>query len=137
MYKKEITPVDADKFWNLFIAKHPDIADQFSGKALVNDAIVAFQPKVMTDESYSIYNRFLRRWYADNGYMEAQPDLIYVSLNDDHNKTVMELDTSMIKSIEPANSLSISKVVIEGEGETKTIFIKMNFEELKKIVYIF
>jgi|GEM_PF-5978459 len=136
--KKELTLDDVKNFWELFTAKHPLICDQFSGKVFMDNAIVAFQPHVMTDESYEIYNRFLKRWYADNGFMEREPNFVVVALTNEIDKTVRAIDTDKIVSIEGIDGTFSAVTIKEDDIETPvTIVVKEFVEDLRKRVYIF
>lgn len=132
---KQLTPQDAIDFFTLLENRHPEIDIQLPSKNLVDNSIVCFKPAKMTADTYDIYERFLKRWYMDNGFMEVEPDLVYVATND---QKAMALDTSLIESIDIVD-MQLTRVVIrEKEGDFKnTIIIKENRDYFKNRVYIF
>ena len=134
----EITLDDANKFWKLFSEKHPDINRQLINKTFVNGDIGAFKPKSLDDNSYRIFERFLKRWMANNGFWHKQIDEIYVSLNDDKNKGVRAIDTSTIIDIKGIDDKISSISIKENDMEQPiTIYVKEFVEDLRKNVYIF
>jgi hypothetical protein len=137
MTNKEVTPAQADKFWEAFNLRHPDIDMQLPPtRLLINGSIICNQPAKMPNEIYNIYFRFLKRWYMDNGYIEPENDLVYVATNDMKG---MAIDTSKIVSINPVD-METTKVVfddINDNNERKTVVIKENVDYFKKRVYIF
>lgn len=132
---KQLSTHNAIAFFELLAKRHPEIDSQLPSKNLVDNCIVCFKPAKMPTEAYEIYERFLKRWYMDNGFMEAEPDLVFVSTTDQKG---MALDTSLIDSITIVD-MELTKVVMrEKEGDFKnTIIIKENRDDFKKRVYIF
>jgi hypothetical protein len=142
MDKKEDFPNptidDANRFWQLFSVRHPNIFSQFTSTPFIDGSILAFRPKTMDDNDFRIYERYLKRWLADNGFMPLQIDEIYVSLNDGENKGVRIIDTSTIIRITGIDA-NLTAVEIKEPDMDKpiTIHIKQFVEDLRKNVYIF
>ena len=67
---REITPHDANKFWEYLDAEYPKISAQLSNRALVEGSIVSFKPARMSDEEYAEYERIMYGWQIDNGFWE-------------------------------------------------------------------
>lgn len=136
MEYKEVQPEDFNSFFELFNKRHPEIDAQLPpSRSLINGSIFCNQPARMPDETYDIYDRFLRRWYADNGFAPSQPDLVYVATNDEK---AMEIDTSTITDI---NGVDIDKarVTIKDKetGMLSDIVILENAGYFRNRVYIF
>lgn len=66
---KSLTLADAEHFWEYLDKEHLHISIQLPSKAFVNDVIVSFQPARMKNEDYAEYQRILKQWLTDNGFM--------------------------------------------------------------------
>jgi len=135
MTEKQLSPHDANKFFDLLAKRHPEIDVQLPSKNLVDNSIVCFKPAKMKDDEYDIYVRFLKRWYMENGFIPFEPDLVYVFTND---QKAMAIDTSSIISINRVD-MEFTKVEIkEKDSEmTSTIVIKEEKDQFKNRVYIY
>ncbi|MEP7163855.1 MAG: hypothetical protein ABI741_04125 [Ferruginibacter sp.] len=133
-----VTLEDSQRFWEAFATRHPEIYKQFTSTQFINGSIIAFKPKTMDENSFSIYERYLKRWHSDNGFWNKQIDEIYVSLNENKNKDVRAINTDTIIEITGVND-NVSKIVFKEDdmSEPITIFVTEFVEDLKKNVYIF
>jgi len=129
---------DFNKFCVLFAERHPDIEQAFKQQKfqLINGSIFRDKPAKMSEDIYSRYFRFLKRWYMANGYMEYEPDLVYVFLP--ASTTARAIDTATIRTIEPV-TLELTKLTIQKKGSDiiEAITINENFEFFTKRAYIF
>ena len=66
---KELTPNDANTFFNYLENEYPEINCQLRNYSFVNGSIVCFKPAKMTNEDYDKYNEILKKWLTDNGFM--------------------------------------------------------------------
>lgn len=125
----------ANEFWSHIAKNYPDIDRQLSNRALVNEAIISFQPARMSNEDYDTYNRILKQWLANNGFIPSpQPDMIYVATND---SKAMGFDSINIVSLMAIDD-ELTEVIIKDENDINTnVIIKENIEDFKKRVYIF
>jgi len=129
---------DSHKFWDEFTLRHPELAKQLQSRVFDAGRIAAFQPKTLDDNSYRIYERYLKRWLFNNGFWFKQIDEIYVSLNDGNNMGVRAIDTETIVSIKAVNDkISAIEIKEPDMGSPITILVKENVEDLKKNIYIF
>ena len=139
MYKKEVTHDDSLKFWDDFMVRHPEIYNPLVGNRLfIDETIGAFQPATMDNDSYEIFNRYLKRWLSDNDFTDPELDLIVVSLNEDKNKGVRAIDTASIIELEPTND-NLTKLTFKEDITENiiSIYVKEDYEKLKRSVYIF
>ncbi len=129
---------DANRFWQEFAKRHPDIERQLQGKFFLDGgSFGAFQPKTLDDVSYNIFTRYLKRWFFTNGFWHKQVDEVYVSLNNDVDKTVRAIDTDDIISIERVDDITCKMLIKDFGGFTNTLYLKETFEHMNRLVYIF
>lgn len=106
-----------------------------ANRILLNGSIFCNQPAKMPKETYDIYFRFLRRWYMDNDFIPFEPDIVYVSTNDEKG---MAIDTADIVSLMEIDNDLTEVMVKEKETDIMNqVVIKENIEYFKKRVYIF
>jgi hypothetical protein len=67
---KELTHLDADKFWDYFDKEYPEINRQFPKVSFLpaQQAIVAFKPARMSQDDYDKYNEVRENWLTENGF---------------------------------------------------------------------
>lgn len=137
MDEKQVTPQEFNSFCELFATRHPSIEEGFKKQPLIliDGVIIRYQPGKMSNDEYDIFMRFLKRWYMANGYMEFEPDLVFVATDD---MKAMAIDTDTIKTIEPV-TLELTNVTIQEKNSDiiESLIIKENFEVFRKRAYIF
>jgi hypothetical protein len=133
-----LTLEDANRFWDDFTERHPDIAAQLPNRSFINGSIVTFQPAKIDSISYTIYERYLKMWLFKNGFWVKPVDEIYVLLNDGDNNGVRAVLTETIISIKPVNeNLSAIEIKEDNMEIAVVIYVKENVDFLKRVVYIF
>lgn len=133
---KEVTPEQFNLFWEAFNKRHPELDAQLpSTRVLLNGSIFCNKPSKMPDETYDIYFRFLRRWYMENDFIPFEPDLVFVSTNDEKG---MAIDTALITDISRVD-MELTRVTIkEKDSDIKnTITILEDADYFKNRVDIF
>jgi len=131
------TLTQINEFWDLFTAKHPNIAKHITGTAF-SDRIGVFWDKDIDEGSERIFDRFLNRWMSDNGFADKQMDEIYLSLNDGANNGVRAMDTATIISVKGIDDkLTAIEFKEDDMDKPVTIFVKGFVEDLRKEIYIF
>ena len=129
MANREITPADANKFWDYLQLNYPEISGQLSNWSLMNGAIVSFQPARMSNDDYIEYQRILYSWQIDNGFWEE------ITLITTEQKKVTFLRNSLI-GLAPVNESTTLITVQNVIGGDTELLIPENITTLKNRLYI-
>lgn len=129
MANKEITPTDADKFWDYLHSEYPEISNQLSNRALISGAIASFQPAKMSNEDYAEYQKILYTWQIDNGFWD---EIMLITAD---QKQILFLRDSL-KSVNPIDNFSCEIEIKEDIDTISKFVINENSEALKKRLYI-
>jgi len=127
--KKDVTPAEADKFWELFNEKHPEIDAKLPPtRALINGSIFCNKPATMSEDEYNIFFKFLRKWYMDNGFINREPVSITVITADQKMATII---SDSIMEIEPIDAFSTKVKYRESLDTVTEVVVNENSEVFK------
>jgi hypothetical protein len=126
---REITPHDANKFWEYLEKEYPKISSQLSNRALVNGSIVSFKPARMSDEDYAEYERIMYTWQIQNGFWSE----ITIITSDNKELTILR---DSIHSVQPSGDLCTLITVDDNMGGMTQLLVSENFITFKNRFYI-
>lgn len=69
MVIKNLTQSDAKIFWHYLEQDFPEICSQLKNYSFLDQSIVSFQPRRMSDEDYAAYKKIKDDWLKDNGFL--------------------------------------------------------------------